>query len=540
MLTQIILQTILKLLSMNKRYIIYIIILCLYAVELNAQGIATKSYYSFKRIEDKTPWLTSLNGTGLIYNTIENSFSTVGAYFKNINGDYRNYNEAKEINNFGLATKSYTRINNFYFYGSFNYDYTINNNIAWAGTAYTNTNINPILDSIPGKSTREAYIINAKAAYKFSQLFSAGATFNYKTATLAKKNDGRNKNDFSNLYISPGINFTTKYINIGANLSYEHNAEQVKYDYFGDITGKYLCYMEGLFMYSISPITLATITERRYEKDIMGGSLQFQLKLGNFSFYNNFIVERGKEDDFEDNMLKKRYAKVETLNYNYSGEFKYSFNCMENLLKIKYLSYEELSYGIVNNYEQIPNENNMWEYYEYGSVLRYMSQIQKFGIEYNGFIKENDYLSKVDFTVGYNYTKSNKKEKIFPAEYSQNYKVSNYYASVNKNFLFGLNIVKLNVCGGFSMGSGVPLVESNPITTGAIKLNKELLYHDYAYKVSNSYRIGCGVNYSHIINKQKGQVISLEFSYLYSKLNKFIELAKSNRNLLNVSMEFNF
>ncbi|MEG2849625.1 MAG: hypothetical protein RR880_05275, partial [Bacteroidales bacterium] len=94
---------------MNKRYIIYIIILCLYAVELNAQGIAAKSYYSFKRIEDKTPWLTSLNGTGLIYNTIENSFSTVGAYFKNINGDYRNYNEAKEINNFGLATKSYTR-----------------------------------------------------------------------------------------------------------------------------------------------------------------------------------------------------------------------------------------------------------------------------------------------------------------------------------------------------------------------------------------------------------------------------------------------
>ncbi|MEG0378953.1 MAG: hypothetical protein RR614_10795, partial [Eubacterium sp.] len=82
---------------MKKINRISIAFLCFSALELSAQEISPRSYYSFDRIESKAPWLLSSNGAGLVYNTIEKSFSNVEAYYNNVSGDYKNYNEAKSI-----------------------------------------------------------------------------------------------------------------------------------------------------------------------------------------------------------------------------------------------------------------------------------------------------------------------------------------------------------------------------------------------------------------------------------------------------------
>lgn len=538
---------------MRKRYIIGVIIFTFYLGRVNAQDSLAKNFYSFERIERNVPWLCSSNGAGLIYNKTERNFSTVGTYFHHTEGEYRNYNQAKEIDNLGIFTKSYTTLKNLYFYGSFNYDYAVRNQQAWLGTVYENTNINPMLDSIPGKNIREAYKLQAKVAYKFSDLFAAGVAFDYHTATAAKRIDGRNMNTYSKLLVAPGVTFATKYLNAGINLSYGHYAEQLGYSYLGDPTGKYLCYMEGLFMYTSSPITAGGgyIKERRYEKDMFGGGVQVELKFGDFSFYNNFSAEYADENDYEGSgQITKRYASVKMLTYNYLGEFRYSLGCMDNSLRVTYSSKEDLSYNVVNNYEQVPGEVQ-WDYFEYGKVLRYMSQIQQYGIEYHGFVKKNEYLSKVDFTMGYTQTKSDKKEKIFPAEYNQHIKMSDFYASVNKNFVVGSSVIRVNINGGFSGGNGDPVMISNPHTTGALKLNKGVLAHDYVYKVSGSHRIGGGVSYSYGINQQKGETIHIGVNYLYRRLNnvkdevydfypQFVGLEKSNRNVINVIFGFNF
>lgn len=536
------------------RRILYITSALLFLVladGLHAQEISRKSYYSFERIEEMSPWLVSPNGAGLVYNKAENNLSNVGGYYNNISGDYRNYNQAKGIDNFGLQTQSYTRIKNLYFYGSFHYDYAVRKDQAWLGTTYENTNINPMLDSIPGKNIREAYILNAKVAYKFSDLFAGGVLFRYNAATSAKKTDGRNRNDFSDLYVSPGISFTTAYLNIGLNLNYGHIAEKAEYKYLGEVTNKYLCYMEGLFMYNTSFVNVSTVTARRYEKNIFGGGAQLELKAGNFSFYNSLNVNFCKENDYEDTELKRRYARVENLTYDYTGILKYSGDKMDNSLQVKYANTEDLSYNIVSNYEPVPGTLNQWEFYEYGSVLRYTSVLRNLTAEYRGFVKKNEYVSKVDFTLGFGYSNLERIEKVYPAEYRQENKVLDYYANVNKNFLFGSNILKVSLRGGFSNGSGEPLTAENPLTTGMLRLNTGVLAHDYAYRVSDSYRVGAGVDYSYIINKQKGQTLNIGVDYLYRKLTKvkggvydlfpgFSTLEKSDRSSLGIHLNYNF
>ncbi len=534
----------------NKKYIITVL-LFLSGAAVCAQEVSQKSYYTFERIEDRTPWLVSANAAGLIFNAAPDNFSTAGGYYNYLSGGYRNYNVAEASDNMGLITKSYNKLNRLYLYGSFNYDYMIKKNQAWLGTIYENTHINPMLDSIPGKNLRESYNLNAKAAYKFSELFSAGITFNYNAATSAKRIDGRNRNTGSDLYISPGITFSTEYINAGVNLFYGYNAEQVDYSYLGDVTGKQLLYMEGLFMFSRSNIVNTMVDERRYQRNIFGGGVQLELKAGKFSFYNSFEAEYHKENDYEDNQLKKRYAVVNTTRYNYTGILRYSTSLMDNSLKITWISRDDLSYSVANVYEPVPGENNMWEYYEYGKSLRYASGLNMLGLEYKGFVKKNEYLSKIDFTLGFGYISTDKREKIYPAEYVQENKVLDYYAGVNKNFAFGNNLLGINLCGGYSGGSGKPLSETDPLTSGSLSINKPLLAYDYAYRVSDNYRIGGGVRYSYIVNREKGRTVSFSVNYLYRKLVKIKEDANAfypglacfgnnRRNSLNLSLSFNF
>ena len=52
-------------------YIAGILALSLQTSTLRAQEVADKSFYSFERIELKTPWLTSENGAGLVFNKVK-------------------------------------------------------------------------------------------------------------------------------------------------------------------------------------------------------------------------------------------------------------------------------------------------------------------------------------------------------------------------------------------------------------------------------------------------------------------------------------
>ena len=105
-------------------YISGVIAICLLPGLLYSQQISEKKHYTFEKIEMKSPWLLSGNGAGIVFNTAQN-FANVGAYMTNESGSYRNFNQPESYSTFGIETKSYTKIKEVYFYGSFKYDYGI-------------------------------------------------------------------------------------------------------------------------------------------------------------------------------------------------------------------------------------------------------------------------------------------------------------------------------------------------------------------------------------------------------------------------------
>lgn len=499
-------------------YIAGILALSLQTSTLRAQEVADKSFYSFERIELKTPWLTSENGAGLVFNNAKN-FSTVGGYFSNQSGDYTNYNDPQVYESLGLSTKSYMKVKKFYFYGRFGYDYGIRQNQSWLGTIYPNTTFNPICDSVPGKVLREDYFLAAKIGYKISDKYSLGVAFDYHTATGAKRKDARNSNVLSYLSVSPGFAFNTKYLTLGINGTYRHNVERVDYSFLGDVTGKSLYYYEGLFFYSKTGITNTTVKNRGYFTDMFGGALQAEVKFGKMSFFNNLSVDYYRENDYEDGSLIKRYASVDGLKYDYTGALKYQGNKIDHVLNLKFISDEKFSYNVITNYERIPGESNTWAYFEYGKDLRYIQTSKNYGAEYNAYLKKSEWLIDWTFSAGFNYFEIDKQYKVYPAKYEQNYNLSEVYGSVAKSVMTSdLSKLDLSVGYGYTFGKGDMLKTQNPLTTGALKQNEKLLYADFMYNTANKYRFSFASKFTYAVEPKSGKSVYAAFKATHIQL----------------------
>lgn len=528
-------------------YITAFLTICLQSSVLPAQKRSEKCLYTFERMEKRFPWLNSDNAAGLVSNQSLN-FATVGAYWGNSNGGFRNFNEAESANTFGVKTESYVKTKKVFFYGSFNYEYGIKQNQAWLGTYNENTALNPILDSIPGKVLHESYNLKGKAGYALNDYFALGAAFDYTTATAAKRVDGRNKNVLSRLNAAPGITYRNGHFTAGINLAYQRNVEDVDYDYIGDVTGKHIYYMEGLWFYTREGITSTTLLRRAYYENVYGGALQIQFKNRNISFFNQLKVDYNTEDDFEETNLTKRYAFVEGLRYNYRGDFLFKGSKMDHNVALSFINDEKFSYTIDNVYEQIPDEINSWAWNEYGKTLRYMQQKRQYGAEYKAYVRRDDWNCSWVFTLGGTLRQVEKDFKIYPASYHQDYSNTEVYAKIEKNFIFAhKSLLDLNLNGAYISGKGTMLESSNPMTTGALKLNNNILNYDFKYNTAERYSVGGGFKFSHIVNPDRGMVayIGANYRHLFTTNNLLtgiqgLVLPGANRSMVSVSVGMNF
>lgn len=516
-------------------YILSIIAICLLPNLAFSQQQLQKRNYTFEKIEMKNPWLQSGNAAGLVFNKAQN-FANVEGFYTNESGDYRNFNDPKSYSTYGLETKSYTKIKEVYFYGSFKYDYGVNKDLAWRGTVYPQSNLNPIVDSIPGKSLRESYIMTAKVGYNLSDRVAVGLEFDYNASTAAKRTDGRNLNTLSIMNISPGITFSTGAIKLGMSLNYTRNVEEVEYKYIGETTGKSIYYMEGLWFYTMSGITSSTDLTRKYIGNMFGGSLQAHVRTGNLCLFNQFSVNYGQENDNEYYYFAKRYASVESLNYKYDGRFRLIGEGVDHILSLSFLSKENLSYNIVNNYERVPDELNQWAFYEYGKTLRYMTNYQKYGAEYKAFIRDGEWSCSWILAAGLNHHIIEKDYKVYPALYHQNFNFTQFYLRASKDFTLNENSsINLELNGSYISANGTKLETTNPLTTGSLKLNEKILDADFAYNTANRYSAGLSAKYMRMVNVEKGSSV-----YLGASFNHMGAGDLGNRQFLSISLGLNF
>lgn len=525
----------------NKILQIYILLLLLSAltIDISAQDCTPieRCGYTIEEINLRTPWNLSDNTAGLVYYNLLD-YSTVGTFYNSESGDYRNYNTPESMWNVGAYTQAYKKINKMYFYGDFRYEYDTKSNQSWLGTVLPDFTSNPMLDSIPGKVLQESYNMTGKVAYKISDKIALGAEINYNTSTMAKRKDGRNSNVFSALDVKPGICFNFGNFRSGVNLIYQYWTDGVKYEYIGDESGKNIYYMEGLFFTTKSGITNTTILDRKYFMQSYGGAIQLGYQKGNLEFFNQFKIGNGSLNNYEGNLLLKRYSKEDLLNYHYDGYLKIIGKRLNHFIQLGIKENDRASYSIINNYEPIPDEIKSWQYYERGEVLRYLDLRKNFDASYRLCSKNSDWKYNFTVTAGYNKLWSDKTYKVYPDRYNQEYSINTIYLKATKIFYSGQrHTIELN--GEFAVSDGSPaekmLNSTSTGNLGLLTLNKSLLTQDFNYHNVERKSYSIGSRYRHILNPEKGN--SFDVFVKYTLINAKDKL---NRTYLSLATSYNF
>jgi hypothetical protein len=179
-----------------------------------------------------------------------------------------------------------------------------------------------------------------------------------------------------------------------------------------------------------------------------------------------------------------------------------------------------------------------------------MQALQQYNAEYKGYIRRDGAMSHSwILTLGVTQFTMEKDYKIYPANYHQEYKNLDIYGDISKNILIKRRgMFDINLMGSYTKGDGTLLNESNPIITGALKLNTNLLNHDFAYRTADRSRVGGGIKYSHFIKPEKGTVVYGGINYVYQfllnegNLDNILNgvLPGTNRSLLSFSIGLNF
>jgi len=176
--------------------------------------------------------------------------------------------------------------------------------------------------------------------------------------------------------------------------------------------------------------------------------------------------------------------------------------------------------------------------------------MQNYNAEYKGFLRRGHGLGcSFIGTIGINYLSVEKDYKIYPAIYHQDYTNTEVYAKLDKNInLKNSGFVDLNLSGAYTIGDGTMLDVTNPITTGSIKLNNNILQRDYAYRTADRAKVGFGAKYTRIMNQEKGVTAYLGANYSHQflvndgGLDSVLDgvLPGTYRNMISVQIGLNF
>lgn len=527
---------------MNKKYIIIgvLVIFQFLTLDLVAQCCSEKEKtdYTIEEIKLRNPWIVSNNVSRLAYYQFEN-FASTGIFYNSENGTYRNYNTPKSVYNMGVTAQAYKKMGKLFFYGDFTYSHDINKDQAWLGTYKPNFTSNPIFDSIPGKVLVESYDMSGKIAYALTDRTALGIGFDYHTATMAKRKDGRNSNTFSSITVKPSLSHKVGDFTGGINLSYKHDVDRVNYEYIGDITGKKIYYMEGLFFMSHSGIaSSSTVLERAYFLNLIGGGLQLDYSKNNFEWFNEFKMDYGKLNNYEDIQLLKRYSQEELLNYHYGTAIKLLGEKTNHFIKFNLNSDELGSSYIINSYEPVPDESRAWAFYEKGKVLRYMTSTKEIDAFYRFCYKKTDWKYNFNLLAGYNRILKEKTYKVFPETYTQDYTINTIYFEGKKFFYPKLNnTLEFEAGVAFSKGSDddKSLNSKHDGDLGKLQLNRRLLDMDYHYHNVSRTHYNIGARYRHILSAEKNYALEFCLKYQHTRTED-----KFNRSFLSFSTNYIF
>lgn len=132
-------------------------------------------------------------------------------------------------------------------------------------------------DTVRGKQEGETYHLSATVCQHFPAHWNAAISIGYIAGNNAKDTDPRNLNNINDLKITPGINYLTGRIRLGASFSWLRGRETISYSSFGEETKNGVTYYP-LWFYTTETFTNGIYANRYYHRNSYTPAFQFRYR----------------------------------------------------------------------------------------------------------------------------------------------------------------------------------------------------------------------------------------------------------------------
>ncbi len=448
---------------------------------------------SMQEVHVRNGWLSGSNPIGLSFNNFD-SFSIAQAGYSYTNGNLGNVSLPTSVNSYFISGESFQTLGKICLYGRLDYIQDYNRGQNWNGMTNNYWQAVNLCDSVSGKRQSEAYHLAGAVSLPLNLHWLIGAKVDYLVQMTTKDTDPRNKNEWSDWRLTPGLGYRSGNTIFGLSLAYANKKETVDYQNMGT-HASYPFFVEYplSFFYTLPK---AENIKWYYSAQEMGGSLQMGIHNRNFRLFQELGVNLANQN-VESNRIQDR-SEGET-NYwqvNYLGKLQKLASHVRHDWKLNF------SYGRINNYDplQQQEETGLWK--SYGKVLRSTRQSGLCGLSYEYHRLRDAWHPRFSIVSGACYQYEEDALMFYPIQYIQSLHYFTLQSKVICNFVFSKGYLDCSIGGKYGMGNGTMLEERKLTSwqnTEEVKLwqNSARLKQDYDYKTGSRWGMNVSVVYTH-------------------------------------------
>lgn len=497
----------------------------------NEKDSIQSSLSSEKILLLKTLWSNSDNAAGLWQYNYTERMGKASVNVHHEKGNYHRFQEEQEQNKYGFYTNAYSLLDDWKFYGNFNYFSQKDIGAKWVDVlAPYNDNPYTLGDKNGGKYSKEYFTMNARAAWHANKKLNLGFDINFRAGVGARRKDPRPENKTSQFDIKPGITYALNKMTVGLNFRFQTGKESITFANVTDSTYTYY-HFKGLGAFASS----LEAEERSNQSILIGGGLQLGFngkRIKNLTEINFFQketnVKRGKT-------FPLQVVLLENFQTNVTSTFLFP-NTKASINKLKLYFTDKHIYG----HEPVVAPQLIQETYQWSTVGKYTLYWHKenrLGINYSYYkLHDNKHINWGAIFNG-EITGSESTYYFVPEKNKQQLNYFSLNAAFEKEFVTQAVDIMLSLNSGIQKGfnSSLAIVSDESLLE---TVNTEFIRHDFDYFNQQLLQFGTELQLGRTIRLYKSATqlfVSAAFNRKISQMNSSID-----RNTFTLKLGLNY
>lgn len=447
---------------------------------------------SMQEVYQQNSWLMGCNPVGLLFNRF-NSLSVAEAGYGYSKGNLGKLSLPVSNHDYSVWSESFQTMGNVALYGRLGYKQDRDEGRNWNGMTNDYWRAANLCDSVSGKLRKETYNLVGAFSMPLNERWMIGAHADYQVQMTAKDTDPRNKNQWSEWSLIPGLGYRCGKHTLGLSLLYADRKETIDYQNMG--THAAYSSFVGYPLSFFKTLSRDETIKWNYSSHEVGSALQLGFEKRGLRWFQQIAGSITKQSIESNRIQNRKEGESDIWQMNYLGK----------LQKKSFLNQHEwswtISYEQTNNYDPLQQqpEDGMWV--SYGRVLRSTRNLGACELTYEFRRMFDEWHPRFSLLSGIGFQYQENALLFYPTKYLQPIHRLTLHTTFTHSFILPNAYLDCSLGGRYGRGNGTMMKEQKQVfsqSTEDIKLwqNTERLQQDYDYETASRLLLHFSVTYT--------------------------------------------